>query len=76
MIEPSFGLGRIIYAILEHAYTIRDVEKREQEKRDGEKRAYISLPPIIAPIKACYNYLFIFLFLMNLGVRTSSCAIR
>jgi len=51
VIEPSFGLGRIIYAILEHSYKIREVEKRENEKRDGEKRAYIALPPIIAPTK-------------------------
>jgi glycyl-tRNA synthetase len=51
VIEPSFGLGRIIYSILEHSYRIREVEKRDNDKREGEKRAYIALPPIIAPTK-------------------------
>jgi len=51
VIEPSFGLGRIIYAILEHSYIVRDVEKRDNESREKEKRAFLSLPPIIAPIK-------------------------
>jgi len=48
VIEPSFGLGRIIYAILEHSYVVREVKN---ESRDDEKRAYLALPPIIAPTK-------------------------
>jgi len=51
VIEPSFGLGRIIYSVLEHSYVVREVVKRDNETRDDEKRAYLSLPPIIAPTK-------------------------
>jgi len=39
VIEPSFGLGRIIYCIFEHSYNIR------------EGRRILSLPPHIAPVK-------------------------
>eukprot|EP01132_Coremiostelium_polycephalum_P008035 gene8035-9883_t len=42
VIEPSFGLGRIIYSILEHSYYVRDGD---------EKRGVLSLPAIIAPFK-------------------------
>jgi len=42
VIEPSFGLGRIIYSILEHSYNVREGD---------EQRGYLSLPPIIAPTK-------------------------
>lgn len=41
VIEPSFGIGRILYAILEHNF----------RKREGdEMRNYLSLPPIISPV--------------------------
>jgi len=42
VIEPSFGLGRIIYSILEHNYYVREGD---------EQRGYLALPPIIAPTK-------------------------
>lgn len=42
VIEPSFGLGRIMYSILEHAYNVREGD---------EQRAYLSLSPVVAPIK-------------------------
>lgn len=42
VIEPSFGIGRILYAVLEHAYWARPEDK---------DRGVLSLPPIIAPIK-------------------------
>ena len=42
VIEPSFGIGRIMYAILEHNFRIREGD---------EKRTYFSLPPIVAPLK-------------------------
>lgn len=51
VIEPSFGLGRIIYSILEHSYVVRDTPKRDNDSKEEEKRAYLSLPPIIAPTK-------------------------
>uniref|UniRef100_A0A0N5AS54 Glycine--tRNA ligase n=1 Tax=Syphacia muris TaxID=451379 RepID=A0A0N5AS54_9BILA len=42
VIEPSFGIGRIMYAVLEHAF----------RKRDGdEQRNFLALAPGIAPIK-------------------------
>lgn len=40
VIEPSFGLGRIIFALLEHNFKVRD-----------EKRTYVALPPRLSPYK-------------------------
>lgn len=42
VIEPSFGLGRILYCVLEHSYWNRE---------NDEQRKVLSLKPIIAPIK-------------------------
>eukprot|EP01089_Gocevia_fonbrunei_P015541 TRINITY_DN4567_c0_g1_i5.p1 TRINITY_DN4567_c0_g1~~TRINITY_DN4567_c0_g1_i5.p1 ORF type:complete len:451 (-),score=130.07 TRINITY_DN4567_c0_g1_i5:32-1384(-) len=42
VIEPSFGIGRIIYVILEHCYWVRE---------NDEKRGVLSLPARIAPVK-------------------------
>jgi len=42
VIEPSFGIGRILYSILEHAYYARE---------DDEQRSVLALAPIIAPVK-------------------------
>lgn len=42
VIEPSFGIGRIMYSIFEHNFHVRD---------NDEQRTYLSLPPIIAPYK-------------------------
>lgn len=47
VIEPSFGLGRIIYSILEHCFKTR-VDK---EGKKDEKRTFLALPPKIAPVK-------------------------
>jgi glycyl-tRNA synthetase len=43
VIEPSFGIDRILYCILEHNYS-------EKKKKDEEYRI-LKLNPIIAPIK-------------------------
>jgi glycyl-tRNA synthetase len=40
VIEPSFGLGRVMTTILEHSFKVRD-----------EKRTYLCLKPRIAPVK-------------------------
>lgn len=40
VIEPSFGIGRILWAIFDHVYKVR---------ADG--RAYFSFPPHLAPVK-------------------------
>ncbi len=41
VIEPSFGVGRIIYAVLEHSFMIR---------KGDEMRNWLAIPPSIAPI--------------------------
>ncbi|AFZ72642.1 glycine--tRNA ligase [Natronobacterium gregoryi] len=41
VIEPSFGVDRVIYTVLHHAY-------REDEV-DGEERTYLALEPEVAP---------------------------
>ncbi|AFZ80103.1 glycyl-tRNA synthetase, putative [Theileria equi strain WA] len=46
VIEPSFGMGRLIYSILEHSYRVRPMEENMQDERQ-----YVSLKPPIAPIK-------------------------
>jgi glycyl-tRNA synthetase len=43
VIEPSFGIGRIMFAVFEHNFRTRD--------GDNELRQFIALPPLIAPIK-------------------------
>lgn len=42
VIEPSFGIGRIMYAVLEHSF---------KEREGDEQRNYLELPPLVAPIK-------------------------
>jgi glycyl-tRNA synthetase len=41
VIEPSFGVGRLVYTVLAHAY--------EEDVVDGEERTYLALPPEVAP---------------------------
>jgi glycyl-tRNA synthetase len=40
-VEPSFGVDRLIYTVLAHAY--------EEDEVDGEERTYLALPPETAP---------------------------
>ncbi|KAI8429503.1 hypothetical protein MSG28_000138 [Choristoneura fumiferana] len=42
VIEPSFGIGRILYCLLEHNFKMRDGD---------EQRTYFALPPTVAPMK-------------------------
>ncbi|KAM4028610.1 LOW QUALITY PROTEIN: glycine--tRNA ligase [Anomaloglossus baeobatrachus] len=42
VIEPSFGLGRIMYTVFEHTFQIR---------QGDEQRTYFSFPAIVAPYK-------------------------
>eukprot|EP01006_Ploeotia_vitrea_P018986 TRINITY_DN50961_c0_g2_i1.p2 TRINITY_DN50961_c0_g2~~TRINITY_DN50961_c0_g2_i1.p2 ORF type:complete len:480 (+),score=315.72 TRINITY_DN50961_c0_g2_i1:138-1442(+) len=63
VIEPSFGIGRILYAILEHSFDNEmyatsdkndggDADDDEQKKPDSnELRNVLKLTPIIAPFK-------------------------
>ena len=41
VVEPSFGVGRLVYTVLAHAYTTDEV--------DGEERTFLQLPPEVAP---------------------------
>jgi glycyl-tRNA synthetase len=43
VIEPSFGIDRSIYTVLEHAY--------DEDTIDGERRVVLRLSPDIAPIE-------------------------
>ncbi|KAK9452876.1 hypothetical protein V1511DRAFT_506619 [Dipodascopsis uninucleata] len=42
VIEPSFGIGRILYSIMEQNFWIRP---------ESDQRAVLSFPPVIAPTK-------------------------
>lgn len=42
VIEPSFGIGRIMYAVFEHNFKMRDGD---------EQRTYLSIPAVVAPLK-------------------------
>lgn len=42
VIEPSFGIGRILYSLFEHSFWTRP---------DDASRAVLSLPPLVAPTK-------------------------
>lgn len=42
VIEPSFGIGRILYALFEHVFWTRP---------DDASRAVLSIPPAVAPTK-------------------------
>ena len=42
MIEPSYGIGRILYAVLEHAFSQRD---------GSEQRCVMAFKPSVAPVK-------------------------
>ncbi|KAI9494530.1 glycyl-tRNA synthetase [Zychaea mexicana] len=44
VIEPSFGIGRILYSLLEHSWWVRE---------DDEARNVLSFPPLVAPFKCC-----------------------
>ncbi len=43
VIEPSFGVGRTLLAVLSEAYT--------EDEMDGEKRVYLKFTPAVAPIR-------------------------
>jgi glycyl-tRNA synthetase len=41
VVEPSFGVGRLVYTVLAHAYA--------EDEVDGETRTYLRLPAEVAP---------------------------
>lgn len=42
VIEPSFGIGRITYCVMEHCFGVREKD---------EKRTVFTFPPVVAPYK-------------------------
>jgi len=42
VIEPSFGIGRILYSLIEHSWYVRD---------EDEQRGVLKFPVVIAPTK-------------------------
>lgn len=42
VIEPSFGIGRILYCLFEHCFYVRE---------DDENKIVFAFPPLVAPIK-------------------------
>jgi len=42
VIEPSFGIGRIVYCIFEHCFKVRE---------EDAQRTYFVFPPLVAPVK-------------------------
>jgi glycyl-tRNA synthetase len=49
VIEPSFGIDRILYSILEHSYF---EEEAKEEGETEETRIVLRLPPEVAPVQA------------------------
>ncbi len=45
VVEPSFGIDRILWTVLEHSFTQRKGE-------EGEAMTVLKLPPIVAPVTA------------------------
>ncbi|MFZ2410980.1 MAG: glycine--tRNA ligase [Candidatus Methanoperedens sp.] len=54
VIEPSFGIDRIMYSLLEHSYFEEEAGKEEGigEEDGEEKRIVLRLPPEVAPVQA------------------------
>ena len=42
VIEPSCGIGRIVYGVMEHCFGVR---------KEDKKRTYFNFPPAVAPVK-------------------------
>jgi glycyl-tRNA synthetase len=47
VIEPTFGLDRLVLAVLANAYSV--------DEMNGEKRTLLKLPKHLAPVKACVS---------------------
>jgi glycyl-tRNA synthetase len=49
VIEPSFGIDRITYSLLEHSFC--EEEAKAEEGEEEEKRIVLHLPPEVAPLQ-------------------------
>jgi glycyl-tRNA synthetase len=54
VIEPSFGIDRITYSLLEHSYFEEEAKEKieDDEEESGELRIVLRLPPEVAPVQA------------------------
>ncbi|MCD4841663.1 MAG: glycine--tRNA ligase [Methanosarcinales archaeon] len=52
VIEPSFGIDRIIYAVLEHAFREEEVHGEDEVKSEDEGRIVLGLKSEVAPVQA------------------------
>ena len=50
VIEPSFGIGRIIYCLYEHSFYMRPSDAKDEKSKE-EKLNVFRFPPLVAPIK-------------------------
>ncbi len=50
VIEPSFGIDRVTYSLLEHSYFEEEAEAEEGE--EDKTRIVLRLPPEVAPVQA------------------------
>ncbi len=51
VIEPSFGIDRITYSLLEHSYFEEETKEKVDDEDEG-KRIVLRLPPEVAPVQA------------------------
>ncbi len=42
VVEPAFGIGRILYCLFEHSF---------RQRAGDEQRTYLAMPPALAPYK-------------------------
>ena len=47
VIEPSFGIGRVLYCMLEHCYYVR----QEEDAKEEDKKTVFRFTPLVAPTK-------------------------
>ena len=51
VIEPSFGIDRITYSLLEHSYFEEETKEKVDDEEEGI-RIVLRLPPEVAPVQA------------------------
>jgi len=54
VIEPSFGIDRITYSLLEHSYFEEEAKEKieDEDEESGALRIVLRLPPEVSPVQA------------------------
>ncbi|PWB53430.1 MAG: glycine--tRNA ligase [Candidatus Methanoperedenaceae archaeon] len=52
VIEPSFGIDRVTYSLLEHSYFEEEAKEKIEDEESAELRIVLRLPPEVAPVQA------------------------